>query len=274
MYYVSPSVLYKTDRLNLQAGIRPSWDNKTFKMFPNILADITTKDERFTFQAGWTGYVRKTTYQYLASQNPWLWLPVNFKNTWVEERFAGFKGSVGDHFNYAAKVAFNKLRNQPLFVNDTTTGSGGKSFRVINEPEIKVANFGGEIGYTVHERFSGIAGLSFNQYYGLKENLKAWGMLPLELKAAMRLQIIKDLWLKTDLFAWSGPWFLQKDGTGARLPGAKDLNAGLEFKITKNINIWSQFNNIFNKEYRRWNQYPVYGFNFVGGIVFSFDQKN
>ncbi|HEV7779941.1 MAG TPA: hypothetical protein VGO58_01680 [Chitinophagaceae bacterium] len=274
MYYISPSVLYKTGKINVQAGIRPSWDNKTFKMFPNVLADIVTYDKRFTFQAGWTGYVRKTTYQYLASQNPWLWLPATFKNTWIEERFAGFKGSVGEHFSYAAKVAFNRLNNQPLFVNDYTPGLGGKSFRVVNERRINVTNFGGELGFAIHEKFSLITGLQFNQYSGLKDNAKAWGMIPLELKAAMRLQIIKDLWLKTDLFAWSGPRYLKQDGTAGRLSGAKDLNAGLEFKITKNINLWTQFNNIFNKEYQRWNQYPVYGFNFVGGIVFSFDQKN
>ena len=274
MYYISPSVLYKTSKLNLQAGIRPSWDNKTFKMFPNVLADITTSDKRFTFQAGWTGYIRKTTYQYLASQNQWLWLPSDFKNTLVEERFAGFKGSVGDHFSYSAKVGFNKLNNQPLFVNDTTTGLGGKSFRVVNESEIKVVNFGGELGFNIHEKFSLITGLTFNQYSGLKDNAEAWGMIPLELKTAMRIQVIKDLWLKTDLFAWTGPQYMKKDGSAGKLAGATDLNAGLEFKITKNINLWSQFNNIFNKEYQRWNQYPVYGFNFVGGIVFSFDQKN
>ena len=274
MYYISPSVLYKTSKVNAQVGIRPSWDNKTFKMFPNVLIDIKTYDERFIFQAGWTGYVRKTTYQYLASQNPWLWLPSTFKNTWIEERFAGFKGSVGEHFSYAAKVGFNKLNNQPLFVNDTVTGRGGKSFRVVNESQINIVNFGGELGFAIHEKFSLITGLTFNQYSGLKDNAEAWGLLPLELKTSLRLQIIKDLWLKGDLFAWSGPQYMKKDGSPGKLSGAKDLNAGLEFKITKNINLWTQFNNIFNKQYQRWNQYPVYGFNFVGGIVFSFDQKN
>lgn len=274
MYFISPSVLYKTSNINIEAGIRPSWDNKTFKMFPNILANISSSDSRFTFQAGWTGYIRKTTYQYLASQNPWLWLPATFTNTWIEERFGGFKGSVGDHFTYAAKVAFNKINNQPLFVNDTTTNLGGKSFIVVNERRINVVNFGGEVGVNFHERFSLTAGLQFNQYTGLKDNAKAWGMLPLEFKTAMRLQIIKDLWLKGDLFAWGGPDYRKKDGSVGKLDGAMDLNAGLEFRITKNLNLWTQFNNIFNKQYQRWNQYPVYGFNFVGGIVFSFDQKN
>lgn len=274
IYFVSPSVLFKTPKINAQAGIRPSWDNKTFKMFPNILADISTEDRRFTFHAGWTGYIRKTTFQYLVSQNPWIWLPDNFKNTWIEERFAGFKGSVGNHFSYAAKVGFNRLNNQPLFINDTSAAGDGKSFRVVNESRINVLNFGGELGFNIHERFSLITGLTFNQFTGLQDQAKAWGLTPLELKAAMRLQVIKDLWLKTDLFAFSGAQYLKKDKTAGKLAGAVDLNAGLEFRITKNLNLWTQFNNIFNKEYQRWNQYPVYGFNFVGGIVFSFDQKN
>jgi hypothetical protein len=274
MYYVSPSVLFKTPKINAEVGIRPSWDNGKFKMFPNALVDISTEDKRFTFQAGWTGYIRKTTYQYLASQNPWLYLPGSFKNTWIEERFMGFKGSLGDHFTYSAKAAFNKLTNQPLFVNDTATAGAGKSFIVVNEPRINVLNIGGQLGYTIEEKFSLLTNWSINQYSGLKENKRAWGLIPVELDAAMRLQVIKDLWLKTDLFAWTGPAYKRKDGSAANLKGAIDLNAGLEFRITKNLNIWAQFNNITNKTYQRWKQYPVYGFNFVGGVVFSFDQKN
>lgn len=273
VWFLSPSVTYKSTNLRLQGGIRPSWDNSEFKMFPNILAEVGTDDSRFTFHAGWTGYVRKTSYQYLASQNPWLWAPGELRNTWIEERFAGFKGSVGDHFSYSAKVGFNRLNNQPLFVNDTVAGTDGKSFNVVYADRINVLNLGGELGYTVEEKFSVIANLQFNQFTGLQGQQKAWGMLPLELNTSMSLRIIKDLWLKSDLFAWSGPRYLRTDGTDGKLSGAFDLNAGLEFRVTRNINLWTQFNNIFNKEYQRWNQYPVYGFNLVGGIVFSFDQK-
>lgn len=275
IYYVSPSVLFKTPKVNLQAGIRPSWDNKTFKMFPNVLAEVGTEDQRFFVNIGWTGYIRKTTYQYLASQNPWLWLPTTFKNSWIEERFLGLKGSVGDHFTYSAKAGFNKITNQPLFVNDTTSGLGAKSFLVVNEPRINVMHIGGQLAYTVQEKFSVVAGWNFNQYTGLKEHKRAWGLIPLELNAAMRVQVIKDLWLKADVFGWTGPQYRKADGVdNGKLKGALDLNAGLEFKITKNLNLWTQFNNITNQEYQRWNQYRVYGFNFAGGIVFSFDQKN
>jgi hypothetical protein len=273
-WYISPSVMFRTPKVNIQAGIRPSWDNGESKIFPNVIGEIGTDDQRFFFQAGWTGYIRKTTYQSLASINPWLWMPSNFKNTWVEERFAGFKGSVGDHFTYSAKVGFNKLTNQPLFINDTTPNLGGKSFIVVNEPRINVLHLGGQIGFTVQEKFVFTTGWAFNQYTGLKEQKKAWGMVPLEFNSALRVQVIKDLWLKADVFGWTGPQYRKQNGDNARLNGALDLNAGVEFRITKNLNLWTQFNNITNQKYQRWNQYPVYGFNFVGGVVFSFDQKN
>jgi hypothetical protein len=144
----------------------------------------------------------------------------------------------------------------------------------VNEPRINVLNLGGQLGFNVEEKFSLLTGWSFNQYSGLRVNDKAWGLLPLELTAAMRVQVLKDLFLKGDLFTWSGPQYMRKDGSSAQLNGAIDLNAGLEFRITKNLNLWAQFNNITNRKYQRWKQYPVYGFNFVGGIVFSFDQMN
>src|SRR4030095_10462477 len=161
VWYISPSVLYKKNNVRLQGGIRPSWDNSDFKMFPNILAEVGTDDNRFTFHAGWTGYIRKTTFQYLASQNPWLWAPTSLSNTWIEDRYAGFKGSIGDHFTYSGKVASNKLTNQPLFINDTSLASDGKSFQVVYA-NLNVLNLGGEIGYNVEEKLSVITSLNFN----------------------------------------------------------------------------------------------------------------
>lgn len=271
MYYISPSVLFKSGTVNLEAGIRPTWDNKEFKLFPNILAEISSSDNRFTFQLGWTGYVRKTTYQYLSTVNPYIWVPDQLQNTRIEERYAGFKGSVGDHFTYSAKIGSHKYKNTPLFVNDSVDG---KSFHVLNEADMNVLHFGGEVGYTVQEKFSLVSGITFNQYSNLQTFEKAYGLIPIEFKTALRLQVLRDLFIKGDIFAWSGPQYLTKEQTSAKLDGAFDLNGGIEFKFRKNLSFWAQFNNILNKEYSRWNQYPGYGFSFIGGVVFSFDQKN
>lgn len=265
---IAPSVFYKTPNFNLQAGIRPAWDNGNSRLFPNILADFVSTDKRFTFQLGWSGYMRNSGYQYVAGMNPYIWAPQTVYNTQIEERFAGFRGTVGDHFTYSMKVGYNKLNNQPLFINDTMSG---KSFIVLNEPQMKVVNFTGELGYTVGEQLSIISNLNFNQYKPVL-NDKAWGLLPLEWKTNFRLEVIKDLYVNSIFYVFDGPWALTKNGSH-NMPVASDLSAGIEFKIVDNIKIWAQFNNIFNKEYQRWNQYPVYGFNLLGGVVFSFGQK-
>jgi outer membrane receptor protein involved in Fe transport len=136
-----------------------------------------------------------------------------------------------------------------------------------------VLHIGGEVGYTVGDKFSLTSGLTFNQFNSLKDNDRAWGLIPLEWRTSLRLQVLRDLYVKSDLYAFDGPRFLEKDGSRGNLKGALDLNAGLEFKIVKNISLWAQFNNIFNMQYQRWHQYPVYPFSFIGGVVFSFDQN-
>ncbi|MGZ3881892.1 MAG: hypothetical protein ACXVBF_11165, partial [Flavisolibacter sp.] len=250
--YFSPGVVFKKENLDVTAGIRPSWDNGLFRLLPNFLVEFKTANYPFSFQVGWTAYLRNSGFQYQASLNPWIFAPATVNNTKVEERYLGLKGSVGDHFNYSAKASLNIMDNQPLFVNDTASG---KSFRTLNESELKMYSIGGEMGYTVGEKFSLISNLSLNGFH-LKDNAKAWGLLPLEWKTTMRAEILKDLYLNTGLYIFDGPWSLTKQGKTNNLPMASDLSAGLEFKIYKNIKLWMQFNNIFNKEYERWNQYP------------------
>ena len=266
---LSPSLLYKKENAFIHAGIRPSWDNGFFRVLPNITAEISSADNRISIQAGWIGYYRNSGFKYAANMNPWIWAPDSIYNSRIDERYAGIKGAVGDHFSYGLKLAYNRISNQPLFVNDTTTG---KSFQVLNEPEMKVVHFGGELGYTVGEQFSVISNLTFSHY---KTDFyeKAWGLLPLEWNTTMKLQVLKDLYVNANLFAFDGPWSYSKSGR-KNLGGAMDLSAGLEFKVASHIKVWGQFNNILNKEYQRWNQYPTYGFNLLAGVVFSFAQNN
>lgn len=269
-FYASPSLLYRTPLVSLQAGIRPGTSRGESRLFPNIMAEIVSNDKRFSFQAGWVGYYRNSGFQYTAGINPWIWAPGTVFTSAIDERYAGFKGSAGDHLTYSAKIAYNKVTNQPLFTNDTT--SDGKSFLVINEPDMKVFNLGGELGYTIGETFSLISNIQFNQYKTIVAQ-KAWGLLPIEFRTALRLQVLKDFYMTTDIYTFNGPQYIKSDGGRGNLGSALDLSAGLEFKIISNLKLWAQFNNMLNKEYQRWNQYPVYGFNFLGGVVFSFAQK-
>jgi len=267
LYYITPSVQFNTPNFKLIAGIKPAWDNGVFSMLPNVTAEAKIKDEKLILLAGWVGYFNKNTYQSLAGINPWLAQPHSFLNTRITEQYAGFKGSAGDHFTYNAKVSYLQFSNQPFFVNDTVTG---KSFTVVNESQMKDIRLHGEVGYTVQEKFSVLAGASFNQYSNLQDNQKAWGMLPLEINGSLRWEVLKDVLIKSDVFFWDGPQYRSKQLTAQKLDPAFDVNAGIEFKIVKQLNFWAQFNNLLNNHYERWHQYQALGFNVLLGVVYSF----
>lgn len=268
VFMVTPTVLLKTPNLFLQAGIIPSWDRGVFHMLPNAMADITTNDQRFTLQLGWIGYYNKGSYQRFASINPWLAQPDSLLNDRVQEGYVGFKGSVDNHFSYSAKVGYQQHRNIGLFVNDTIDG---KTFNLVYEDKLNIFQTHAEAEYRIGEKFNAKAVFNWNIFTS-GEQPAAWGMVPIELNTSLRWELLKDLFLRAELWAWDGPKY--RGGSGEVFKGETgfDLNAGAEFKVNKNWSVWMQMNNIMNNKYERWHQYEVFGFNILGGIVYSFNQ--
>lgn len=263
------ALLFKTPNLRFQAGLTPSWDNSLFRLLPSFLVDFPIAKEKWIIQAGWISYYNKGNYQNFAAINPYMAVPTELKNTRMVERYVGFKGTLFKTFTYNAKFGSAEFNNTPLFVNDATSG---KSFNIIYEEQLQAVQIQGELGFSRAETFSLQAGFNWYSFNKQTTEDKAWGMIPLELNGRLRWMIMKDLWFKTDLFLWDGPLYKKPNGSSDRLAGAFDLNAGVEFRITKQLMLWAQFNNITNSKYQRWNQYNIYGFNMLGGVRLNFDK--
>ena len=274
LYYVSPTVQYKNENFNLYAGVTPAWSNKVFHLLPNIMADIVTNDKSFTLQVGWIGYYEKGSYQRFAGINPWIAQPTSLMNTRAQELYAGIKGMVWEHFTYSAKASAVQYRDLAMFVNDSVDG---KTFYTLYSPSTQAVKLHGEIGWTQGEDLSWNNSITLTRYQKIEGQLAAWGLTPLELSSSLRWKLFKDFFLKGDLYAYGAAPYRSKVATNVyrSVNGQSgfDMSAGVEFKVTKALNLWLQMNNIFNNKYERWNQYQVYGFNILGGIVFNFDTK-
>ncbi|RYY41338.1 MAG: hypothetical protein EOO08_02505 [Chitinophagaceae bacterium] len=268
-FQVSPSLQVKTAQFYIQAGLRPSWDNGAFKLMPNIMAEVGTADKTLAVIGGWTGRMRSNSFQYLATYNPWIEAPMAVNNSGIEEIYGGIRGTVSDHFTYLLRGGVNKYTNMPLYIN---SGAGGKSFSVLYEPTMNSLNIHGELGYSVGDRFTLRSIVEANHYTGLDVAEEAYGLPSFEWNTALRLQVLRDLYVKADLYAFDGVYY-RASAENRKQNGAFDASAGLEFTVYRNLKLWAQFNNLFNKNYQRWNQYPTYGFQFLGGIVFSFAQN-
>lgn len=263
-------ILVRTPIFNIHAGIIPSWNNKDYKLLPDITIDFPVAEEKWVIQAGWISYFNKASYKSLIATNPFINAPQQLLNNRITERYVGFKGTLLNHFSYSTKIGYTEFVNMPLFVNDTLSG---KSFNVVFEEQLKAIQLHGEFGIIEAEQFSLSTKFNWYMFTALRTAEKAWGLVPMDLTATMRWRVLPSLWFTSDFFVKEGNLYRNKNGTSGRTPMAFDLNAGIELNITKNISLWTQFNNIFNASYQSWNQYNNYGFNALGGIIFKFNKN-
>ncbi len=155
----------------------------------------------------------------------------------------------------------------PLFVNDT---SDGKSFYISNEGRMKNLQIHGDMNYVSQDKFTLTAALDLNTYTGLKDNAKAWHLIPVQVTGSLRWNAFKQVFFKGDIFAFSKVPALLKNNDKIKLKDGVDISTGAEFKINKQFSAWLDLNNILNRKYERWNNYPVYGLNVIGGIIVHF----
>lgn len=267
LFQLAPELVYYSDRFTFHGGITPSWNNNTLAVLPNIYGEAQLQQNVLVIQAGWVGRYIPNTFRSLSKENPYIQDLSFLNNTKEIQYYGGIKATIGKHFNFNAKAAVISYRDMPLFINDSTIGN---SFVVTNESKLTDLQIHGDLNYISQDKFTVSGALDLNSYTGLHDNSKAWGLYPLKLTGSLRWNAFKQVIFKSDLIAFSGAKALTQDGSGKNLKGGTDLSAGVEFKLNKQFSVWLDMDNILNSKYEYWNNYPVYGFQVIGGLLIHF----
>jgi hypothetical protein len=247
-------------------GITPSWNNKVVSILPNLYGEFQLQKKVFMIQGGWVGRFINNSFRTLSNENPYIADPVFFYNTKEMQYYGGIKATVGKHFTFNAKAAYISYRDMPLFINDQVIGN---SFLVVNESKLDNFQIHGDMNFISQDKFTLTAGLDLNTYTGLNDNTQAWGLYPLKLQGSFRWNAFKQVLFKADLAAFSGAKALDFSQVKT-MKGGTDISAGAEFKINSKFSAWLDFDNILNSKYEKWNNYHVYGFQAIGGVIIHF----
>ncbi|MBS1737287.1 MAG: hypothetical protein JSS98_11880 [Bacteroidetes bacterium] len=266
LYQIAPELAYYSDRFNFHGGITPSWNNNVVSILPNLYGELQLQKKVFMLQGGWVGRFINNSFRSLSNENPYIEDPVFFYNTKEMQYYGGIKATVGQHFTFNAKAAFITYNNMPLFINDQVNGN---TFLVVNESRIDNFQIHGDLNFISQDKFTLTGALDLNTYGSLKDNTNAWGLYPLKLQGSFRWNAFKQLLFKADLAAFSGAKAFDH-GQVKSLKGGTDLSAGGEFKINNKFSAWLDFDNILNSKYQKWNNYAVYGFQAIGGVIIHF----
>ncbi len=271
LFELTPEFVYYGDRFTFHGGVTPAWNNSEVTILPNIYAEAQLQKNVLIVQAGWIGNYIANSFRTLSGENPYMQDPTFLNNTKQRQYYGGIKATVGNHFSFNARAAFITFNNMPLFINDSLDG---KSFYIKNERRVDDLQIHGDMNFVNQDKFTLTAGLDLNTYTGLLDNAKAWEMYPLKVSGSLRWNAFKEVLIKGDIVAFSGAKALVTYNTAGsyekNLKGGTDISVGAEFKINKKFSAWLDLDNILNSKYERWNNYPVYGLQVIGGVLIHF----
>ena len=273
MYSLNPALRYDRPSWSVQLGIRPSGDSSGMRVYPDLLLQWNRASKPFWIRLQWTGELQRTGYRDLYAVNPWIRMPASWRNRSEEDRSIRFQYQRRSHWVYEAQLGYATIRNPYLFVNDTSAAGDGSAFETVYADRVQNLYAKANLTFRQSDRWLIRGDLTWNNYHGLKGQTEAWGLLPVEWNLHGTYRWPKRVTLQADITSWFAPYYRTKSGQASRTDGALDINLGAEIPITRSVRGWLQLNNLLNTSYSRWSQYPVYGFHFVGGVVFSLDKS-
>lgn len=245
-------------------------------MYPQAFGHYNIVDDILIFYGEVTGGVRKNSYRSLTLENPFLNPNGNLDNTSENATFAGgLRGAFSKRMTFNARVSQSFSANMPFFVNDSSTIAGNQ-FDVIYD-DVSLLNLRGELGYQVSEKVSANARVDYYNYTMDKEQM-AWFKPEIVGSLGARYNMRNKIIVKADIY-YLHEQFAKTYGLDSieavtvvpqKLKGLTDINLGLEYRYSKVLSAFANFNNVAGFHYYRWHQYPMQRFNFLAGLTYSF----
>jgi hypothetical protein len=236
--------------------------------FPVLNVDVSPAGN-IHFFGGVDGDVVRNTLRSLLSENRWLAPNVVLANTIKSyDIYGGSKGQLGNGFSFEAKASFARYRNFYTFNNSLTDTT--KFFALYDGGITQVLTLSGQLGYELGGFRSTLRGDVFR--YDLDRLEEAWGRPRASVQWLNSYTFQKKLFVTSDLYVHTG--IRNKNfSTGTeiiQLPAIADLNLKIDYFLGRQVAAFVSFNNIFGQSYQRYLYYRVQGFNFLGGISYSF----
>ncbi|RIA10416.1 TonB dependent receptor [Flavobacteriaceae bacterium MAR_2010_72] len=287
---LAPSYQLREDDLTVNLGVRFVYLNDTeggknkFYIYPNFTASYRMVDEILIAYGGIEGGLHQNSYYELANENPYVSPTLFiFPTDRQYDASLGLKGKLSNSMSYNISGRYGADRNRALFKSNSVLGGAtedyqyGNSFGIVYD-DLKTYSVAGELNVDVNRNFK--LGIKV-EYFGYSTDLQeeAWN-LP-DFKGSLFL----DYQIDANWFAGAGLYSVgerkdqfYEEGTlspttpmTVTLDSYFDANAHLGYKISERLSVYAKANNMVNKLYEKWQNYPVQGIQFLVGATYQFD---
>ncbi|NUM50867.1 MAG: hypothetical protein HUU48_07090 [Flavobacteriales bacterium] len=267
-------------RLNVGLNITAELANVAkFRFYPNAEFRYNLISEIVIPYLGITGNLKRTNFDYFVQQNPFVRSSLNLINE--NTRYHGYIGIRG---NFSSKVSFNVAANysqiagMAMFVKDYSEILRNK-FDLVYDT-VDVTNLRTEISFQNREKLRFLITTDYNMF-ATRNQKEVWHRPNFKANISSIYDLADKIIIRLDIFGIDKQYvrtFERVETTtgfemvqnAVRIEGWIDANIGIEYRYTKRISAFVNFNNLLSKGYQRWQDYTTMRFNVLGGLTYSF----
>ncbi|MEQ8364371.1 MAG: hypothetical protein RH948_15965 [Cyclobacteriaceae bacterium] len=274
LFKVSPSFAFSPiEDLSISLGATAVLENdsvrsKSLHFYPNLKANYLLSQSVNAY-GSLSGDMEKVSLHTLSKENLWLNSNIDvFHTNKTIELTIGIKGKLGRLVAFNAGVAAANLKD--LYLLQNAAADRAKFDVVYDVGNTQRVNLFGEIGYNKNEvvRFN----LRGDYYtYSTDTQAEAWHRPTYRLSTNASFNVYQKLLLNIGLVGQGGmKAFNNETALVVDLDPGIDLNVKADYFLSKQVSIFLKFENILSNDYPVYLNYPVRGFQAMGGVSWSF----
>lgn len=275
---LNPQVTLSGEDYYLKGGFNSTFYNdssgSTFYFFPKAEGGYKLVSSKVTAYAGITGSLDAGTLRGAIQENPFI-NDFQLRNSVNRfEFYGGFKAHIGKQTNLQLQASSAAISNIAMYAIDSASAH---QVMIYDDKYMTVKSLLIDLSHQWNEKFRFGFSLKTTDY-SLKMQAHPYALPRLEVrmnstynmsdKFLLRLNLVYvgERWMRQDMKRADGT-FMQAD---KKVEAFTDLNLGIDYRYSKNVSAFIQFNNLVNQRYQRFYGYNVYGLNILGGFTFTF----
>ena len=271
---VTPYISTNLGLIFIELGANLAMDvdsSSNSKIYPHLQIDLNLLPGTITAFGGIDGHIEYNSYYKLAQMNPFIHPMIENNHSFIDrELYGGIRGNISKVFSYSIQAKQRNIKNHPLFINDTLTYMGNW-FGVVTDD---INWFRGQFDATLNikNKWIGRILFAYNEIDAVNE-VEAWHIPQFEGSIGLGYNIADKILINANIFVFGQRWARQETTAGfiaLKLDPIIDANLSIEYRYSKVLSAYLQFNNIAAQKYMLWNQYPSYRFQFMGGVTYAF----
>lgn len=274
LFKVKPAVQFSPiENLTLTIGGNAVLENdsirsKSVHIYPNFSGQYILS-KNINAYASLSGDIDKVSLHSLSAENFWVNsnIPIFHTNRSIELT-TGLKGKLGRKIAFGTGFAAANLKDLYFYQNAATDRS--KFDIVYDRGNTKRINLFGEIGYNRNDmvRLS-LRGDYFG--YSTDQQAEAWHRPTYRFSVNSSFNVYKKIIITAAFVGQGGMKALDNETAKVvKLDPAIDLNAKADYYLSKRASVFLKFENLLSNKYPIYLNYPVRGFQVMGGVSWSF----